>query len=280
MNNALSTPLPAAWDTLSAAPGPLTQVGRCLAADYRKLRRTPALWLALAGGALPVLLNFAIFFFKGQYLVKPGENPWPQYVSMSWQTASLLLLPLFVVMLTGLLANVEHRAAGWKHLYALPVGRGAVYVSKLLVVLQLTVAAQVLYAALLLAAGMILGRVRPELGFQTESVELGAVALMLGHTFLATLGMLGVQYVAALWWRGFVGPLALGIGGIVSALTLLRWEHVDLIPYAAPARALQAMNRQTLLVDPALTPAEWYSLAWFGAAVLLGYALLQLRRAE
>ncbi|SHI72598.1 hypothetical protein SAMN02745146_1511 [Hymenobacter daecheongensis DSM 21074] len=277
----LTTPPPPHWATLPAAPGALTQLRRCLAADYGKLYRTPALWLALAGGALPVLLNFCIFYFKGEYLVKPGQNPWPHYVTMSWQTASAFLLPLFVVLLTGLLAAIEHQAVGWKHVHALPVGRGAVYVSKLLILLQLTLLAQMLYAGLLLAAGGVLGWLRPELGFRAGSIALGPVGLMLGHTFLATLGLLGIQYVAALWWRSFVVPLALGIGGIVTGLTLLRWEHVDVIPYAAPARVLHALSGKAVLtVDPAVSLAEWYSLAWFGGAVLLGYALLRFRQSE
>ncbi|WP_045688406.1 ABC transporter permease [Hymenobacter sp. AT01-02] len=266
---------------LPAAPGLLTQLHRCLAADYQKLRRTVALWLAVGGGALPVLLNFCIFYSKGQYIIKPGQNPWPQYVSMSWQTSSILLLPLFMVLLTGLLTNVEHRASGWKHVHALPVGRWAVYSSKLLILLQLTLLAETLYVVLLLGAGVLLGWLRPGLGFQANHPDLLPVATMLGHTFIATLGMLGVQYVAALWWRGMVGPLGLGIAGIVTGLTLLRWEHIDLIPYAATTRVLGALGgKGALTVNPHMMPAEWYSLAWFAGSLLLGYWLLRMRRAD
>lgn len=260
------------------APGPLRQLGRCLSADYLKLRRTAALWLALAGGALPVLLNFLIFYFKGQFILKPGENPWPNYIGMSWQTASVLLLPLFVVLLSSLVANIEHRANGWKHLLAQPVARGAVFGSKLLVLLQLNLLAHVMYVALLLLSGLLLGVLRPELHFQTGQPALGSLLLMLGHTFVATLGMLGVQYVAALALRSFVGPVAMGIGGIVTAITLLRWEHIDWVPYAATTRVLKAMGGKLFLtVDPTITLAEWSSLLWFGAAVVVGYVLVGRR---
>lgn len=263
---------------LLTPPGPLLQLRRCLSADYLKLRRTAALWLALGGGALPVLLNFLIFYFKGQFLLKPGENPWPSYIGMSWQTASVLLLPLFVVLLCSLLTHVEHRATGWKHLLAQPVARGAVFGSKLLVLLQLNLLAQVMYVGLLLLSGLLLGLLKPGLGFQAGQPALGALLLMLGHTFLATLGILGVQYAAALVFRSFVAPLALGIGGIVSALTLLRWEHIDWVPYAAPTRVLKAIGGKTLVaVDPTIMLAEWSSLLWFGAAVLIGYAVLRKR---
>ncbi|MBC8083466.1 MAG: ABC transporter permease, partial [Hymenobacter sp.] len=171
---------------LPAAPPALTQLGRALAADYTKLRRTAVLWLALGGGALPVLLNFLIFYFKGSLIVKPGTNPWPLYVGMSWQTASVLLLPLFVVLLSGLVVNIENRAGGWKHLLAQPVGRGAVFGSKLLALLALNAVAQLVYVLLLLAAGVVLGWVRPELGFGQGQLALPPVLRMLGHTYLAT----------------------------------------------------------------------------------------------
>ena len=150
--------------------------------------------------------------------------------------------------------------------------------SKLLLLLGLNAAAQVIYVALLLLAGVLLGQLRPELGFQTHSIGLLPVLRMLGHTYLATLGILGVQYAAALVFRGFVGPLAVGIGGIVSALTLLRWEHIDLVPYAAPTRVLNSLGGKNMLeVAAALTAPEWYSLLWFGVALLAGYVVLARR---
>ncbi|MBT2556301.1 ABC transporter permease [Hymenobacter sp. ISL-91] len=262
---------------LPTAPGPFIQLGRTLVADALKMRRTAALWLALGGGALPVLLNLLIFYFKGHLLVKPGQNPWPQYVGMSWQTASVLLLPLFVVLLSGLVVNLENRG-GWRQLLAQPVGRGAVFGSKLLLLLVLNAVAQALYVLLLLGAGVLLGWLKPAIGFQQHSISLLPVLRMLGHTYVATLGILGVQYALALAFRGFVGPLAAGIASIVSALTLLRWEYIDLVPYAAPTRVLRLLEGDTQLhVAAALTPVEWYSLGWFALAVLVGYLLL-LRR--
>ncbi|UOQ74671.1 ABC transporter permease [Hymenobacter cellulosilyticus] len=227
------------------------------------------------------MLNFLIFYFKGDKLLRPGQNPWAHYVYMSWQSASVLLLPLFLILLTSLLVAIENKATAWKHLYALPVGRGAVLGSKLLVLLQLNLLAQVVYVVLLLASGKLLGSVRPELLFQQHAAPLTGVLLLLAHTFVATLGVLGIQYVAALWWRSFAVPLALGIGGLVAALTLLRWEYIDWVPYAAPVRVLHGISEQpdgTLLIQPGVSVAEWTSLGWFAAAVVVGYALLLFRQ--
>ncbi|MBJ6108826.1 ABC transporter permease [Hymenobacter sp. BT523] len=263
---------------LPAVPGPFVQLGRSLTADVLKLRRTPALWLTLASGVLPVLLNFCIFYFKGHLMLKPGADGWVKYASMSWQTAAVLL-PLFVVLLTSLVVGVENKAEGWKHLFALPVGRLPVWLSKLLIILGLNALAQVLFVALLLAGGYLLQALRPELRLQQFAPPFHVLGVLLGRTYLATLGIVGVQYVLSKWQSGFVLPVAAGMAGWVAGLTLMRWEHVGWIPYAGPFLTLTTTPFKAVpgLVVPAVAPHEWYQLLWFGAAVVLGYVVLRWR---
>lgn len=263
----------------SQVAGPLTQLRRTLSVDALKLRRTPALWLTLAGGALPVVLNFSIFYFKGQYLIHPGQNSWAEYVGRSWSTAAVLL-PLFVVLLTSLVVSVEDRAGGWKHLFALPVSRLAVWLSKLLVLLALNLLAHLLFVGLLLAAGYCLQVLRPVLHFAQSAPPFRVIATLLARTYLSTLGILGVQYVLSKWQQGFVLPVAVGMAGWVAGLTLLRWEHVGWVPYAGPYLTLSASGHapgQPWAVATALAPHEWFGLVWFGAAAVLGYLGLRWR---
>jgi len=268
-----------AYSASLLTPAPATQLRRAFASDFVKLRHTAALRLTLLSGAFPVALSLLIYYFKGQFILKPGENPWHSYVSHSWQTASALLLPLFVVLLTSLLLHLENKASAWKHLYAQPVGRGAVFVSKLGLLLGLNALAQVVYALLLVGSGVLLGLLRPELHFLDHALPLQALLQLLGHTFVATLGLLAIQFVASLWWRSFVAPVALGLGATIAALTLMRWEYIDWVPYAAPLLSMRAIvpKQAVLQVAGALPTAEWLSLGWFGAVLLVGYVLLRWR---
>lgn len=260
-----------------AAPAFLTQLSRSLAADVLKLRRTPALWLTLGAGALPVALAWLIYFFKGDQLLKPGQNPWSPYLMQSWHTATGLLLPLFVVLLSALVLHTENKALGWKHLYAQPLSRLAVFGSKLLVLLGLNLLALLSYAALLLASGWLLGAVRPALHFADFDAPLGSIPPLLVHTYAATLGILALQYVAALWWRSFAAPVAVGMGCTITALTLLRWEYVQWVPYAAPLLSGGKPAGPELTVPWALPEASLIALGWFGVVLLAGYALLRFR---
>ncbi|WP_185816768.1 ABC transporter permease [Hymenobacter metallilatus] len=272
-------PAPTDFTLLPAAPAPLTQLRRSLAADTLKLKRTAALRLTLLSGAFPVLITFLIFFFKGDIIMKTGGSPWPRFISTSWQTAGTLLLPLFVVLLTSLVVHIETKATAWKHLYAQPVGRGAVFVSKLLLILALNAVALLLFAALVLGAGLLLSVLRPKLGFVLATIPFETVVWMLLRTYVATLGLLAVQYVVSLFWRSFVVPVGVGMGAVVATIALLSWEHADKIPYAAPLGTAMAMKMEkaTLTVAHELAKHEWYSLGWFAGVLVLGYVLL-LRR--
>ncbi|WP_170172464.1 ABC transporter permease [Hymenobacter rigui] len=267
------------FPTLSAAPAPLLQLQRTLASDTLKLKRTAALRLTLLSGAFPVLITFLIFFFKGDIIMKAGGSAWPRFINASWQTAGTLLLPLFVVLLTSLVVNIETKATAWKHLYAQPVGRGAVFLSKLLLILALNAVALLLFVGLLLGAGMLLSVLKPKLGFALSTIPFDTVVWMLLRTYVATLGLLAVQYVVSLFWRSFVVPVGVGMGAVVATIALLSWEHVDKIPYAAPLGTAMAMKmgKGTLTVAHELAKHEWYSLGWFAGVLVLGYLVL-LRR--
>jgi hypothetical protein len=198
---------------------------------------------------------------------------------MSWQTAAVLL-PLFVVLLTSLVVSVENQSEGWKHLFALPVGRVPVWLSKLLVLLVLNLLAQLLFVGLMLAAGYLLSALRPELRLSQYSPPFQVLGPLLVRTYVATLGIVGVQYVLGKWQKGFVLPVAVGMAGWVAGLTLLRWEHVGWVPYAGPYLTLSSTTQlkgQPWAAATALAPHEWYHLVWLGAAVVLGYAVLRWR---
>ncbi|UYZ58843.1 ABC transporter permease [Hymenobacter latericus] len=262
-----------------AAPSFAQQLARSLSADALKLRRTAALWLALGSGALPVLLSFCIYYFKGHEILKPGQPPWASYVMQNWQTATGLLLPLFVVLLTSLVLHIENKANAWKHLYAQPASRLALFASKLLLLLGLNLLAQVLYAGLLLLSGYLLGVLRPELHFQDFAAPATKVGLLLLHTYLATLGILALQYLAAQWWRSFVAPVAIGMGCVVAAMALLRWEHIEWVPYASPLLSLGNLRApQHDLLQPLKLPFnELTSLGCFAGTLLIGYVALGFR---
>ena len=256
----------------------LRQLRGALTADLLKLKGTAALQLVVGLATLPVLVIFLVFYFRGAPLLEVGQSPWVPYLHNAWRTEATLLLPLFIVLLTSLVVQVEHRASAWKHLHTQPVTRGVLFCSKLLVLLALSLVAQVLHAALLLLTGWLLLIAQPALGFQHYAFPLAAVATAVLRIYVGTAGILAVQYVASLYWRSFVGPMVIGLAGTILALTVLRLVHADLLPYGAPLLTFHTFGADgpALVVPAALAPHEWLSLGW--VVLMLGLGPLWLRR--
>jgi hypothetical protein len=189
-----------------------------------KLRRTLALWASilvpLAVVAMTTAMNLSRT--KGTEFVPDKPNGWDSL--MLDQTLVLwcfVLLPLFVTLETALLAGLEHRENSWKHLFALPVQRWAIYVAKLLVSLAL-----VCVSSLVLAVGtsfqgwMILG-LRPDLGL-AHPIPWGLIFLRNFGFVPVVFFMLAIQAWVATHWRNFTAAMGLGIGGTMVSIMLLR----------------------------------------------------------
>jgi len=109
----------------------MNMIRRAFQAEVFKLRRTLFVWVIFAGALLvPVLFTAAMVD------VWPVDDPRMElingYRSMREFWAGLFL-PLLIILQMGLLANVENQNGQWKHLFALPIPRYAVFIAKWLV---------------------------------------------------------------------------------------------------------------------------------------------------
>ena len=189
---------------------------------------------------------------------------------------------LLLILLAALVVQVEHRANAWKHLYALPIDRSTLLFSKLLLLCGLSLLAQALYGGLLLLTGAALGRLRPGLGFQHFALPVPVVGLWLARTYVATLGLLTVQFVVSVARRSFVVPMALGLAVLTLSLALASVSAAGWLPYGDALLTLKTIRAEASgpVVVPQLAPHEFHSLMWAGAAALLGIGWLSRRRVD
>jgi hypothetical protein len=207
---------------------------RALAAECLKLRRTLALWLAPIAPLVIVALQIAIVLQRQEYYQQhPIPDPWAYYGEQTVFLWTLLMLPLFITLETALLANVEHSNQQWKHLFALPVPRNAVYVAKQISgmgIIGLGVAA--LYAYMVLS-GLALRVVTPGLGFEAP-VPWTEFLQYAGLTYLASWLIISLHTWVGLRWRSFVVASAVGIGAMVVGVVLFQSNWVQWYPWTLP----------------------------------------------
>jgi lantibiotic transport system permease protein len=253
--------------------------------EFYKSRKTLGLWSSVI---LPVAicgLVFLGFYTHSEKLVKYAPMmQWMHYMGATLGVMGILLLPMYTVFLTYSVNSIEHRNDTWKTLFSLPLPRWSVYGSKYVFAVTLNAICLLLFASLILASGNLMGALVPALRF--GEFEITAIAFQIHlKLFLASLGMLSIQFLLSLIWTDFLKPMGIGfagtVGGIICANS--KWEHTWMIPYAQPFIALQSTAS-----GPSKVPADalgvdiftreiYLSLAIAAAAFVLGFFVVSRR---
>ena len=118
-----------------------------LSAEVIKLRRTLAFWMVFIAPLVVVLLNVAMLAQRSQMFARSKEDPWALLARSVFILWGFIMLPLFVTLESALLAGLEHGERQWQNLLALPVPRWTVFLTKLIVLGALIVAAHAILFA-------------------------------------------------------------------------------------------------------------------------------------
>ena len=205
----------------------------CVLIEIRKTKRTFALWLTLLSATFIPTIYFLFYLFKStQPISEGGANPWDKFFGLHLMAAGPLLIPLFVVLLTSLVLQIEHRANGIKKLYTLPVPRWYHYCSKLLVVCMMIFLAYFIFGITILGSGAILGQLKPILALDLYEPEYLLFARTLFKSYIAVLAIVGLQFWLSFRVRNFVIPIGIGLVMVVAALLVHKAEEALYFPYA------------------------------------------------
>jgi hypothetical protein len=234
---------------------------RALDAERLKTKRTLALWLAPLAPLVIIALQMAIVLERRQYYrAQEGTDAWIEYGGQTVFLWTVLLLPLFITLETALLANLEHGNAQWKHLFALPLPRGAVYAAKQLsgmAIIALSMAA--LYAYIVLS-GLALRLLAPGLGFEAP-VPWWDFFRYIALAYLASWLILALHTWIGLRWHSFVVASAVGVGAMVVAVVMIQSDWAAWYPWTLPGLVANGLEAGEEIL-PQLLVGCLGGLAW------------------
>lgn len=215
-------------------------LSRALHAETLKLRGTLALWMCLVAPATVAAL-YMLQMLVTDYGDRPPMPPaeaWRMYAQAVLALWTILMLPLFVTLEAALLAGLEHGNQQWKHLFALPLPRGAHYLAKSVALVALVALAMALLCLLVPLGGWLLGLLQPRFGIAGPP-PWGFIATHAGQAFCAALLMVALQGWIALRWRSFTVAVAAGMTATVMGYLVGQSERFGhLYPWSM---ALQTM---------------------------------------
>ena len=188
---------------------------RALNAELLKLKRTLAFRVVFVLPLLIAVLQFFVILRTKKY--GPGFNLWQTHPTNSFQIWAVFMMPLLIALVTALLNGIEHSDRQWKHLFALPVPRSAVYFAKLIVAQGLILTSTLVLAVFIAIVGVAGMYLRPELA-NAGSVPYVWLAKQVAFVWLASWLIIAIHTWISMRWAGFPIALGAGIGGTFFAL--------------------------------------------------------------
>lgn len=202
--------------------------------EFKKSKRSAAFWLSFIGVMSIVGIFFLIRLIKYEHFIpKDGANPWDGLILSNMFSVGALFLPFYVILLTTLFVQIEHRTNMWKHLKIQPFHFSAIFYGKLMSIVTYIVFTHILFAVMLLMSGYLLGFLRPELKFLEFSPDILTMATYVSQYIISSLAMLIIQFWISMRTSSFVVPIGTGLVFYIAAMILINgWEDIIYFPYA------------------------------------------------
>jgi hypothetical protein len=239
-----------------------------LRAEFIKYKGTLLMYMALFAPLLIVFIYFMAGVAKGTDFLDPEADVWHVYAMRIMQMGYGFFYPLHLILIGALISQVDHANDTWKHLLVQPVSRASVYWIKLLGLFGMTFVSILIFIVSIVLTGMILDFVHPEIGLGSPVDILWYIAKASGAAFLASLGILGIQYAVSIQWKSIAIPMSLGLSGFVAAVIFTQgWEYTPFFPYAYTVVIPIGLMNSPLAEIPIQI---WLGPAVCAAAVMLG----------
>lgn len=247
--------------------------------ELLKTKRTYSFWFTIFGAFfIPLMLSIALSTGDDSADKALTNDPWTEYLGMGWQLACIFLLPLFTILVSALVINIEHRNNTWKQVFASPQSVGNIFFSKFITIQVMILFCFLLFNFFLVLVAVIGNLLNPKFNFLHQPINWQHLLVMNFKAYIATLGMSAIQYWLSLRFKNFIAPLGMGIaffiGGAVAIIN--KWQHVYKYPYALPALSFDSAFK--MKGRPLLENHEWNSLAYFAVFMLVGLLDMKMRK--
>ena len=205
-----------------------------LISERIKLRRSLLGWLILCGGLFVPTIMFAVRMRRLPQLpvLHQAGVYWQRHWMESWESISIMILPLMVALIITLILQVEYRNNTWKQVHTSPQSWGMIFSAKLAMALwALLQLFLVLNAGLYLAGALPSLFVRGAAGPISSPIPFAFLLKLNASCFAECLPIVALEFLLALRFRSFLVPVGVGAGGWILSLVLINTPYNFVVPY-------------------------------------------------
>ncbi|GAB4036195.1 ABC transporter permease [Spirosoma gilvum] len=205
-------------------------------AEFLKSKGSYAYWLTLLGAFFIPVINFIILIERPEALIpKFQTSPWVTFFRFCWKNVAAVILPMYIILITNLVVQIEYRNNTWKQVYAMPRTFADIFFSKFVLIHTLVLLFIALFNLALVGSGLAVHQVNPNYPLLVGEIQWDVLLTMTWRIYLGSLAIIVVQYWLSLLYRNFVVPLGIGIGLWLAGIVLIDWESIVYYPYVYPA---------------------------------------------
>ena len=201
--------------------------------EWLKKKRSLASWLVVAGAFFTpsIILIARIKNHTAMPKLYASDDFWPKLWTQSWESMEVFLLPIGIILATGLIAQIEYKNNTWKQLHTTPQSLTTIFFAKLLVILIMLAQVFILFNAGVYLSAIVPALIFADVPYPPASIPYEDFRNGNVNFFVDCLPIVALQYLLSLQFKNFLVPVGAGFAVWFLGIGLLSWEYSWIFPY-------------------------------------------------
>ena len=201
--------------------------------EWLKKKRNLASWLVVIGAFFTpgIIIIYSLVYSSKLHTASIAANYWTMLWENSWESMSIFLLPMGVILATSLITQIEFRNNTWKQLHTLPQNMTTIFFVKLAVIIVMMLQFFILFNIGFYLSGVIPCLLVKGVSYPKASIPYFVFLKDDMLYFIDCLPIIALQYLISLQFKNFLVPIGVGIVLWILSVAVFRWQYGYVIPY-------------------------------------------------
>jgi hypothetical protein len=235
--------------------------------EILKTKRTAAFYLTIIAAALVPFIFLMDVIFDG-ILPENRKDAFNAFIRESFGFLSVLIFPMFVILVCTLLPQIEFRNNTWKQVFASPRTMKDIFISRFLNVHLLILLFLVSFNLFMFMVSIAIHFIDPETDLLSWPLDGMALWNYNVNIYVAILAMSAIQFWVGLRFRNFIPPIAIGFAMWFTGTMMVMEFHTSnahFFPYTYLVLSFFPKNRELL------PTTQLFSLVYMLLFLALGF---------
>lgn len=191
----------------------MTDFYRCWISERAKNRRTLTIWLILVGGFFTPSIIFLWQLRRYQKLptVYLSDDYWLVAWRLHWESMTVILFPVGIILACALLAQLEVKNNTWKQLLSTPLSLSSIFFAKLGIVHVMLLQVFLLFNFAMFLFAILPTIIFSDVPFPTASYSTKSLLEFNLRYYVDCLPMIAIQQLLSLHFKNFLVPVGAGL---------------------------------------------------------------------